>query len=114
MLAKAEQEVSISTIVTTTHSSIPIEVCQDLNVPLADIRTTFPRVVVSTIKVSLAAIILVSLPEETISIATLEPFKAAPIDSRVLIDAFPIILIVGAILVASTHEPIQTSLYAQT
>ena len=114
MLAKVEQEVIIPTIATITLSSISIKVCQDLNVPLADTGTTFPKVVVFIIVVSLTIIIPINLLEVTISIATLEPSKATPIDPQVLINVFPIIPIAKAIPTTSTQELIQTSLDAQT
>ena len=77
----------------------------------ADTRTAFPKVVISTIEVYPTIIVPVSLLEVIIyvatlepSMATLEPSEAIPIDSWVLIDVFPIILVVEAILVIFTQE----------
>ena len=105
MLTKVEQEVSILAII-ATPSFVPIEVCQDLNVPLADTRTTFPKVVVSTTEVFLAVIVPVSLPEVIIFMVTSKPYEVAPIDLQVLTNVFLIILVAKAVLAAFTQESI--------
>ena len=80
MLAKAEQDVLILAIIIVTSLSGPVEVDQNLNLPLANTRTAFPHISVFTIEVSLTVIIPVSFLEVTILMAASEPFKVTTKD----------------------------------
>ena len=93
---------SVPAIILATPFFVPIEVFEDLNMPLVDTGTTFPKVVIFTTEVSYVVIVLISLSKVTIFVATSEPSEAAPLDPWVLTDVFPIISVAKAIPAAST------------